>query len=620
MIKKIVFTLFTVILAVVLAGAAAGYVLVYIPGMKVKAKADIFRTKLSEMKDVAKQNDLDLLATKTAELRKDFEDIRTESKAFEKFTFVPQVKDYFAALSAGDSMFSAAQEAITAITPVADLIGFKKGSKSSMADKSTEERLETAVLTIDSLMSKIDPIASDVAKAKTNIDSIDPMRYPEEFRGIRVRDQITSAKDQFDGAYRLIVNAQPFLKEMPRILGKTEKQRYLVIFQNDKERRATGGFWTGTTELSIDAGKIEFSRVTNIYDIDAGVRPGIAPDPIKRYFKGVSEWYLRDANISPDLVQSVKNFQALYKTYGSAVEYDGLFFIDTKILVDLITIFGEPVMKDGKEIGKARYVEGVQFSTQIDPRCDCPQVIYTLLESIGTQVGYARADRKAILSALLKDLTRFAIGASPKLYWGKTIQSMLQSMDEKHILMFFKNPSTQAAIEKMGWAGRIVDSEGTDYLHINNVNFGGQKSNLFVRESVVSKTTGTQRSVSIAFKNPFPGSNCNLEQKEVLCLNAPLRNWIRFYVPLGSKLVKMTGSSTEVRTYDELGKTVFEGFLVVQPEGKADVSVEYTLPTDVKSAELLVQKQAGLQDQSWKVTINGKSVFDGILIQDTKMK
>jgi hypothetical protein len=236
MMKKILFTLFTVIFAVILAGAAAGYVLVYLPGMKVKAKADIFRTKLSEMKEVAKQNDLDLLATKTAELRKEFDDIRTESKAFEKFTFVPQVKDYFAALSAGDSMFSAAQEAITAITPVADLIGFKKGSKSSLAEKSTEERLETAVLTIDSLMSKIDPIASDVAKAKTNIDSIDPMRYPEEFRGIRVRDQIISAKDQFDGAYRLIVNAQPFLKEMPRILGKTQKQRYLVIFQNDKER------------------------------------------------------------------------------------------------------------------------------------------------------------------------------------------------------------------------------------------------------------------------------------------------------------------------------------------------------------------------------------------------
>jgi hypothetical protein len=189
-------------------------------------------------------------------------------------------------------------------------------------------------------MSKIDPISTDVAKAKASIDSIDPARYPVEIRGIKVREMISQGKDQFDGAYRLIVNAQPFLKELPRILGKTAKQRYLIIFQNDKERRATGGFWTGTTELSMEKGKFEFAKVTNIYDIDSGVRPGTAPDPIKRYFKGVSQWYLRDTNISPDLVESVKNFQLLYKTYGSAVEYDGIFFIDTKILVDLINIFG----------------------------------------------------------------------------------------------------------------------------------------------------------------------------------------------------------------------------------------------------------------------------------------
>lgn len=619
MIKKILFTTLVIIFAVLLAVAGVGYFLVYQPAMGIKEKANKLKVQAAEMREIAKQNDLDLITAKTAELRKTFDEIKADSHAFDKFTFIPHVRDYFAALNAGDSLFSAAEEAIVAIAPVSDLIGFKKG-KSSLAEKSTEERLETAVLTLDSIMSKIDPISTDVAKAKASIDSIDPARYPVELRGIKVREMISQGKDQFDGAYRLIVNAQPFLKELPRILGKTAKQRYLIIFQNDKERRATGGFWTGTTELSMEKGKFEFAKVTNIYDIDSGVKPGVAPDPIKRYFKGVSQWYLRDSNISPDLVESVKNFQSLYKTYGSAVEYDGIFFIDTKILVDLITIFGEDVTEKGVVVGKARYVDGVQFSTKIDPRCDCPQVIYTLLESIGTQVGYAREDRKAILGSLLKDLTRFAIGASPKLYWGRTIQSMLQNMDEKHILMTFKYPSTQAAIEKMGWAGRITDAAGTDYLHINNVNFGGQKSNLFVKESVVSKTEGSKRTVTITFKNPFPGSNCNLEQKAVLCLNAPLRNWIRFYVPKGSTLGKLSGSSTETRTYDELGKTVYEGFLIVNPEGRAEVTVEYTLPTGIDSTKLAIQKQAGLTDQTWKVDISGKKVFDGVLAQDVTVQ
>lgn len=611
-------------LAVFLAITAGLYLFVGVPLQKVQKRADILKAKAQEMRMVLTENDIDLLATKTAELRVEFDGLRSDSKALAGLQFIPHVRDYFAALQAGDSLLSAGSKAIEAIAPIADLLGLKKDAegdaKTNLYALTTEERLATAMLTLDSLMQEIDPIAADIAKAKETIDTIDPNRYPTRIGSTEVRAQIQNAKDQFDGAYRLVVNAQPFLKQLPTILGNEKKMRYLIIFQNDKERRATGGFWTGTTELTLEKGKFEFAGVTNIYDIDVGIRPAKAPDPITRYFKGVDVWHLRDTNISPDLVESVKNFQSLYKTYGAAVEYDGIFFIDTTVLVDLINIFGEEVKKDNEVIGYARYVEGIKFSTETDPRCECPQVIYTLLESIGTQVGYARGDRKAILGSLLKDLMNFAIGASPSKYWGRVTQTMLQNMDEKHVLLYFIDPTSQAAVEKMGWAGRLEAQEGIDYLHINNVNFGGQKSNLFVEESVQSATQGSKRTVTITFKNPFASSNCNLEQEQVLCLNAPLRNWIRFYVPKGSELIELKGSTTPVRTYDELDFTVFEGFMIVNPEGRAEVTAEYTLPTGVDSAKIFIQKQAGLEEQEWNVTIEGASKFAGILSKDTLVK
>lgn len=611
-------------LAVFLAITAGLYLFVGVPLQKVQKRADILKAKAQEMRMVLTENDIDLLATKTAELRVEFDGLRSDSKALAGLQFIPHVRDYFAALQAGDSLLSAGSKAIEAIAPIADLLGLKKDAegdaKTNLYALTTEERLATAMLTLDSLMQEIDPIAADIAKAKETIDTIDPNRYPTRIGSTEVRAQIQNAKDQFDGAYRLVVNAQPFLKQLPTILGNEKKMRYLIIFQNDKERRATGGFWTGTTELTLEKGKFEFAGVTNIYDIDVGIRPAKAPDPITRYFKGVDVWHLRDTNISPDLVESVKNFQSLYKTYGAAVEYDGIFFIDTTVLVDLINIFGEEVKKDNEVIGYARYVEGIKFSTETDPRCECPQVIYTLLESIGTQVGYARGDRKAILGSLLKDLMNFAIGASPSKYWGRVTQTMLQNMDEKHVLLYFIDPTSQAAVEKMGWAGRLEAQEGIDYLHINNVNFGGQKSNLFVEESVQSATQGSKRTVTITFKNPFASSNCNLEQEQVLCLNAPLRNWIRFYVPKGSELIELKGSTTPVRTYDELDFTVFEGFMIVNPEGRAEVTAEYTLPTGVDSAKIFIQKQAGLEEQEWNVTIEGASKFAGTLSKDTLVK
>ena len=69
-------------------------------------------------------------------------------------------------------------------------------------------------------------------------------------------------------------------------------------------------------------------------------------------------------------------------------------------------------------------------------------------------------------------------------------------------------------------------------------------------------------------------------------------------MPQGSTLVSFKGSEKKVQTYDELGKTVFEGFLGVKPEGQAKVIVTYTLPKsqnleDVKDYNLLIQKQPG---------------------------
>jgi hypothetical protein len=602
---KLVFVTFT---AFVLAGGLFGYLFLYQPAMKVKEDAIRLRSRAAEMKVVFSQNDIDLIATKTAEIRRDFDTLKQNSQPFRAFAFVPQVQDYFAALEAADYLLIAGTDAIIAIEPYADLIGFKKG-KSNFFEKTAEERLETAVLTLDKLVDKIDPIAENLDKAKTRIDTIDPNDYPEEFQGVRVREQIQSAKDQFDGIHRLVVNAKPFLKELPAILGKDKKKRYLVIFQNDKERRATGGFWTGTTELSIEKGRLIFDKVTNIYDIDAGVRPAAAPRALAKYFPAVNgKMYLRDSNLSPDLVESIKLFESVYATYGNKAEYDGIFFIDTKILVDMLEIFGDTT------------ADGVTFSAKIDRRCNCPSVIYELSDRIGRPVGYVKTERKAILGSLLRELLFKAIGFSPSRYWGRLVQAMLVNMDEKHIMLYFTDPRTQAAAEKMGWAGRIIDT-GTniDYLHINTVNFGGQKANLFVQEEVESQTLGTRREVRIVFKNPFKGSDCNLERGG-LCLNAPLRNWIRFYVPKGSRLIDFKGSQTKVETYDELGKTVFEGFLVVNPLGKADVFLAYELPASTKTEELLIQKQGGVQNQMWKVYLEGVKKFDGELFKDVVIK
>lgn len=582
------------------------YFLIIGPFISIKKKANSLITSAKELKQVFAKNDISLLKTKIGSFSKQYQDFEKTSKSVYWMSFIPYVSDFKNGVEAGGYLVNAAQESVVAIEPYADLIGFKKG-ETSFVEKSAEDRLQTAVLTLDKLVQKVDPIASDIDKANEKISKINPNRYPGKIGKSDIRGQIKNIRNQFAGAASLFVDAKPLIKKLPELLGSKEEKTYLILYQNDKERRATGGFWTFYAIFKIKDGKMTIAGSNDIYSLDDSIADHPkAPSEILTYHKGVSQFNIRDSNLSPDFVESVKLFESLYKKSGSRVEYDGIFAMDSKILVDMLTIFGDT------------QVGGVNFSAKEDKRCDCPEAIYTLFDIVDRPVNYVKVDRKGILGQLMFTLFQTALRSSPSRYWGSLTGTMLQNLQEKHILLYFNDSEIQKAVEQVNFAGRIKNYKG-DYLHINSVNFAGAKANMFVSEEIETKTNGKDKEVTVDFRNPYPHSDCNLERGG-LCLNATLRNWIRFYVPKGSKLVSFQGSQKKVQTYDELGKTVFEGYLEVPTQGKATVIVKYTLPTDISTDTLMIQKQPGVSGQEWKVRVNNKKVFEGVLEKDEVIK
>jgi len=591
---------------------AFGIFFVYLPYTRIKAKGMVLVASAKELKAALKENNIDLLNGKLNTFKLQYADFRKESAKVYWLSFIPYVADFKNGVEGGSYLLMAGQDAIDAITPYADLIGFKKGT-TSFAEKPVEDRLQTAVLTLDKVLGKLDSISANIKNAEDKFNQINPDRYPEKIGSLIVKNNIVNAKEQFGGLSSLFVDAKPLLKNLPTILGKDEEKTYLILFQNDKELRATGGFLTAYAVFKINSGKITIVKSEDIYSLDNSIsgHPA-APPEILTYHKNVSQFYIRDSNLSPDFPSSVKLFNSLYDKSNEKVNYDGIVALDSKILVTMLDIFGD------------KEVDGVVFSAKNIPECDCPQVIYKLFDMVDRPVNYVKENRKGILGDLMYTLFRFALGTSPSKYWGTLAEMMFKNLNEKHILLYFTDPTVQAAVAKLNYAGTIKEYDG-DYLHVSNVNFAGAKSNLFVNQTVSSKTTVAsgkiEREVTVEFRNPYPASDCNLERGG-LCLNATLRNWIRFYVPLGAQLKDFQGSQKKVNTYNELGKTVFEGFLTVDPLGKATVIVTYTLPADIKAGDysLLVQKQPGTDDQKLKIVTGGRTVYDGILSKDVEIK
>ena len=590
---------------------AFAYFSFYIPYTHIQAKGMAVMVSGKDLKEAFSKNDIDLLSTKLKVFDEKYSEFEKESKSLYWAITIPYISDFKLAVESGRYAIEASKASIAAIAPYADLIGFKKG-ESSFVDKSAEGRLQTAVLTLDKVLKNVDVISDNINQIEVRLQKIDENRYPVEIGGRKIRSTITSVKDQFGGVSRLFVDAKPFLKKLPEILGSKKEQTYLILFQNTAERRATGGFLTAYAVFKIKDGKMSIDKSSDIYTLDASIASHpVAPPEILTYHKGVSQFYIRDSNLSPDFVKSLELFNSLYKKSSLRVDYDGIIALDSKILVDMLTIFGDA------------QVDGITFSAKIDKRCDCAQVIYQLFSVVDEQVGYVKDNRKGVLGDLMYELFNRALRFSPSKYWGALAQAMFKDMDEKHILLNFVDPTIQQSIEKLNYAGRINASSG-DYLHVNNVNFAGAKSNLFTTETITSKSTKesgtTKREVQVEYRNPYPASNCNLLQERVLCLNAPLRNWVRIYVPKGSKLVAFEGSTMKVQTYDELDKTVFEGFLIVNPMGLAKINVTYTLPPTVDASRLLIQKQSGVEGQKYDVSLGGATVFKGVMNKDTEFK
>jgi hypothetical protein len=525
--------------------------------------------------------------------------------------FIGDGKHGLAAASYG---IEAAEILVDVAEPYADIIGFVPGSgnEPGSGQETAQDRIDFIIKTIPDILPRSDELIEKVALMQKEIDHIDPNDYPKEFAGRVVKERLRVGRDLVDTASEFIVNSKPLLEKAQYILGAEDGPRtYMVIFQNDKELRPTGGFITAYSVAKVEAGKFDPEISDDIYKLDDNYTPAVsAPQPLIDYIKGpyiISPKYrLRDMNWSPDFSVSMDLFAQEVKKAG-ITDIDGIIAVDTQALVNILDAIGTV---DVPGYGG--------YSTDIVPLCNCAQVVYELesfadvegpivwSENEPGKIVFAPEnydDRKAIIGPLMNSILANALGQSkenlPKLF-----EAVFKSVVEKHVLFYMFDADAQNAVEVFGTAGILDEFEG-DYFHLNDANLAGRKSNLYVTQEINQEITITrdgtvEKKVTITYQNP---------QKYDGWLNSVLPNWVRLYVPKGSELISVEGLEKQEEAYEDLGKTVFAGFFQLRPEGLAVISFNYRLPQKAVDGEysLFLQKQPGKDAPLYTVSVNGHS-------------
>lgn len=506
--------------------------------------------------------------------------------------------DLFALLDAGQKGLEAAQVTTQAVEPYADILGLK--GQGTFTGGTTEERIAKVVETLDKISPQIDGIAEKLKGVRTSMDKINPDRYPENFQGKNIREQIVTAKETIDLVDNLMTEARPMVKQLPILLGSQGEKKYLVLFQNDKEIRPTGGFITAYAIFRVEKGKISLNSSDDIYKLDDTMTKHVTPPaPISKYLN-VFGWRMRDANFSPDFYSSMKTFEDLYATTNSKEKFDGIVAMDTHVLVSLMNVLG-PVS-----------VYGTNFTTQKVAGCDCPMVIYELEKYADEPKNYERGSRKDIIGVVLQALMKKAMTGSKAVY-GPLFQAGLTEAMQKHILVYLKNEDGQKGLEALNFAGRIKTFDG-DYLHVNDANLGGAKANLYIVSKVTQEVnitdSGADEVLTLEYRYPHAADNCSLERKSGLCLAGIYRDYLRVYLPKGAVILEVKGFENKSATFEDLGHTVADGFFTVVPEGLARITIKYRVTGDfkkLKEYKSLIQKQPGTVGNNYKLVVNGKA-------------
>jgi nucleoside-diphosphate-sugar epimerase len=411
---------------------------------------------------------------------------------------------------------------------------------------------------------------------------VNTTQFPQQYR-----DDIKKYGDTLNNVDYVLNLGSAVVADLPQVLGATSEKKYLIWFQNSNELRPTGGFIGSYGILKFKNGKLQELMIDDIYNPDGQIDVrGIetaAPLPIKELL-GESNLHLRNANWNPDFTKSASEFDDLYyKVTGE--EIDGYIAIDLTFAKKLLEVSGPMFLAAYDEtLDASNLYERTQYHSDFNYQEGSDQK-----RSFLTVMGGKLLDKIFNTS---KERIPDLLGA---------VES---SLNERHLMIYFKNSSLNAFLKNKAWDGSLVDVSG-DYLNIVNSNLGGTKSNYYV------KNTADYALDSIT-RDGLLRANLNLTYQHTGESDAwpggPYTNYLRVLTQNGTKLtsaklIYSDGSTEDI--FDRVlvtteGKyTSFETTFKLNTGKTLKVALGYDLPAslsitkDTKNYTLYWQKQAG---------------------------
>ncbi len=490
---------------------------------------------------------------------------------------------------------------------------------------------------IDQTLPYLEAASRDIKKI--DLDSLDP-----ELQGY-----FKELADYLPKATISLKNIKDVFAVLGEVLGHNQEKRYLVLFQNNNELRATGGFIGSMALIDVYHGKITNLEIPKggTYDLAAGqtvkLKSPRALSLINPYFN------LWDANWWPDFPTSAKKISWMYQNFGGATT-DGVIAVNADLLGELLKVTGDMPMPE--------------YNVTIT----ADNLFTTLQNQVELNYDKTTNQPKAIIADLAPKLLEQLLANKDK--QKEVVKVLVDALANKDVQIYLSDADLQTKIKKFAWAGEMLEAS-KDYLEVVNTNIAGGKTDRDIYQTIehqaeimpngeIIDTVKVTRTNKGELNNPlagFEGGNAS---------------YLRFYVPAGSELMLASGfdrfnseafqgqtdaqddkdiqaeeknkvfaSDSQTEIYTSLNKTVFANWMTLKPGETKTVAIKYKLPFKIKTNDelannwlrkifkdnvsldnysLLLQSQAGVKNTVFNSSVllpdNLKVVWGKALDQD----
>ncbi|HZS94262.1 MAG TPA: DUF4012 domain-containing protein [Chloroflexota bacterium] len=392
------------------------------------------------------------------------------------------------------------------------------------------------------------------------------------------------------------------LTVMPGILGYPRPRTYLLAYQDPEELRATGGFIGSADLLTLDNGSAthRFQADTQFSHENLTIP---APEPFV-YYNQEPFWLFRDSNWSPDFPVTAAIERYILRL-DLHVRVQGVINLTPQCAADVLAATG-PVYVPAYH----RWVNSANVAQLADYYAH-----WTVYHGPNPNIR-----RKQFIG----DVARHILNRQRHLSLSK-LASLAQAVGTavRHgdLLANFTDPADEAFVRSSGASGALLTTPG-DYLYVVDSNFSYNKISPYVRETVrdqvrVLPDRWLRNTLTIRFANQTPAGYTLGFGPGYGKLGGPrdYADFLRIYVPYGSRIVRQSGWRNRWTPGPAYGKMMFCGYLIVRDGATRTVRITYLVPPNVFTwsngtrYRLSVQHQPGnlLDELNVSVAADGRS-------------